>query len=500
MDKESVLLDSEDRMDKALGALDRDFSRLRTGRASTGLVDNIKVDYYGTPTPISQLASVAIPDSRTITIQPWDRGAFASVEKAILKSDLGLTPVNDGKIIRISIPPLTEDRRKELGKLARKSGEEAKVAVRNVRRDANDQIKKMKKDNLITEDEQKKRIEKLENSSVTSWRVESHDIKNMEKYDKFFRRYDKMLESTNTAFAPWTCVGANERASAELEVLTAVTKAVSTAVSTKEKGEHYIPEPQFDTCGYNYPEYKTIEMPALAEVDMNKSLDEAKYEKKLKKYQDKLFKLQNLCYQKKIPVIMCYEGWDAAGKGGNIKRIAAALDPRGYEVHPIAAPEPSELARHYLWRFWTRLEKNGHFTIFDRTWYGRVMVEPIEKLTPEERVNMAYREINEFESQLHDWGAEIIKFWVNVDKDEQLRRFNERENTPEKRWKITDEDWRNREKWDTYEKYVDRMITLTSTDIAPWTILEGNDKKYARIKALKTIVKRLEKRLEKEDK
>ena len=146
MDKESVLLDSEDRMDKALGALDRDFSRLRTGRASTGLVDNIKVDYYGTPTPISQLASVAIPDSRTITIQPWDRGAFASVEKAILKSDLGLTPVNDGKIIR----------RKELGKLARKSGEEAKVAVRNVRRDANDQLKKLEKDKAISEDELKK--------------------------------------------------------------------------------------------------------------------------------------------------------------------------------------------------------------------------------------------------------------------------------------------------------------------------------------------------------
>ena len=145
MDKESVLLDSEDRMDKALGALDRDFSRLRTGRASTGLVDNIKVDYYGTPTPISQLASVAIPDSRTITIQPWDRGAFASVEKAILKSDLGLTPVNDGKIIRISIPPLTEDRRKELGKLAR-----------NVRRDANDQLKKLEKDKAISEDELKK--------------------------------------------------------------------------------------------------------------------------------------------------------------------------------------------------------------------------------------------------------------------------------------------------------------------------------------------------------
>ena len=157
MDKESVLLDSEDRMDKALGALDREFSRLRTGRASTGLVDNIKVDYYGTPTPISQLASVAIPDSRTITIQPWDRGAFAGVEKAILKSDLGLTPVNDGKIIRIMAQPGDMvERRKELGKLARKSGEEAKVAVRNVRRDANDQLKKLEKDKAISEDELKK--------------------------------------------------------------------------------------------------------------------------------------------------------------------------------------------------------------------------------------------------------------------------------------------------------------------------------------------------------
>ena len=156
MDKETVLLDSEERMEKAIATLDREFGRLRTGRASTNLVDNIKVDYYGTPTPISQLASVAVPDSRTITIQPWDRGAFGGVEKAILKSDLGLTPVNDGKIIRISIPPLTEERRKELGKVARKYGEEAKVAVRNVRRDANDQLKKLEKDKAISEDELKK--------------------------------------------------------------------------------------------------------------------------------------------------------------------------------------------------------------------------------------------------------------------------------------------------------------------------------------------------------
>lgn len=156
MDKDSILLDAEDRMDKAMAALDRDFGKLRTGRAGTALVDGIKVDYYGTPTPISQLASVAVPDSRTVTIQPWDKGAFAGVEKAILKSDLGLTPVNDGKIIRISIPPLTEERRKDLVKVSRKYAEEAKVAVRNIRRDANDQLKKLEKDKVISEDELKK--------------------------------------------------------------------------------------------------------------------------------------------------------------------------------------------------------------------------------------------------------------------------------------------------------------------------------------------------------
>lgn len=162
MDKETILLESEDRMDKAMGSLDRDFSKLRTGRAATSLVDNIKVDYYGTPTAISQLASVAIPDSRTITIQPWDKGAFSGVEKAIQKSDLGLNPVNDGKIIRISIPPLTEDRRKDLSKVARKYGEDAKVAVRNIRRDGNEQLKKLEKDKGISEDDFKKSTEDMQ--------------------------------------------------------------------------------------------------------------------------------------------------------------------------------------------------------------------------------------------------------------------------------------------------------------------------------------------------
>jgi ribosome recycling factor len=156
MDRDEILLDTEDRMEKALTSLERDFAKLRTGRASTALVEGMKVDYYGTPTLINQMASVAVPDSRTLTIQPWDKGAFALVEKAILKSDLGLTPVNDGKIIRISIPALTEERRKELVKVSRKYTEEAKVAVRNVRRDANESLKKLEKAKNITEDELKK--------------------------------------------------------------------------------------------------------------------------------------------------------------------------------------------------------------------------------------------------------------------------------------------------------------------------------------------------------
>lgn len=342
----------------------------------------------------------------------------------------------------------------------------------------------------IEKKEQKEREQDLLESKDTKWRVSLFDQWENAHYKKCKKAFSKYMSDTNASSAPWYIIDAGDQKWAELQVMETLVSNIEVALQNQA---HSVPILQ--------NVFPLEPIPRLADIDLqDKILNDEEYKKELKQLQIELGKLHNKLYRKRIPVIITYEGWDAAGKGGNIKRIAAALDPRGYEVHPIAAPEPSEFARHYLWRFWTRLEKNGHFTIFDRTWYGRVMVEPIEKLTPEERVNMAYREINEFESQLHDWGAEIIKFWVNVDKDEQLRRFNERENTPEKRWKITDEDWRNREKWDTYEKYVDRMITLTSTDIAPWTILEGNDKKYARIKALKTIVKRLEKRLEKEDK
>ena len=185
--------------------------------------------------------------------------------------------------------------------------------------------------------------------------------------------------------------------------------------------------------------------------------------------------------------------YTTAGKGGNIKRITEALDPRGYEVQPIASPEPHEKARHYLWRFWTRLPKSGHIAIFDRTWYGRVMVERLEGFCSENDWQRAYNEINAFEKELKDWGAVIIKFWVQIDKDTQLARFQERQNNPEKQWKITDEDWRNREKWDEYEVAVNEMLQKTNTEYAPWHILESVDKKYARIKALKIVIEEIKK-------
>ena len=350
----------------------------------------------------------------------------------------------------------------------------------------------------ITEDEQRKRIKKLMSSDYTSWRIDEHDLYNLKKREKFAKYYEEMISKTNTPSGVWNVIGGDDKTGAKLEMIKALVLAVEGKLEAKASASTFVPKNQIPLANVKPEEFKMAAVSKVSEVPLDKTLTDEEYDKKLEKYQDKLFKLQNLCYQKKIPVVICYEGWDAAGKGGNIRRVANALDPRGYEVEPIAAPDKYELARHYLYRFWTRLENDGHFTIFDRTWYGRVMVEPIENITPADRVEQAYQEINEFEKFLMEWGAVVIKFWINIDKDEQLKRFTLRQNTPEKQWKITDEDWRNREKWDVYEKYIDTMIERTSTKAAPWTIIEGNDKKYARIKALKTIIEKIEQKLDKD--
>ena len=225
---------------------------------------------------------------------------------------------------------------------------------------------------------------------------------------------------------------------------------------------------------------------------MSVSLDREAYEAQREEFNERLLKAEHELYLARIPAVICYEGWDAGGKGGNIKRVTQGLDPRGYEVVPIAAPTKEEKAHHYLWRFWRRIPKAGHITIFDRTWYGRVLVERVEGFCSEADWKRAYDEINEFERQLVDFGAVLVKFWLQIDSAEQLRRFQERQNTPYKQWKITDEDWRNREKRPKYEPAVAEMLRRTSTPHAPWTILEANCKFYARIKALRTVAEALE--------
>ena len=242
------------------------------------------------------------------------------------------------------------------------------------------------------------------------------------------------------------------------------------------------------------PHFKTA--PSLAKVDTSLSLQKDEYREKLFTRQKKIHELHNELYRLRIPMVIVYEGWDAAGKGGNIRRLTEEMDPRGYEVIPIAAPNDVEKAHHYLWRFWTEFPKAGHLTIFDRSWYGRVLVERVEGFCSENDWKQAYREINEMEENFHNYGTALVKFWVHIDKDEQLKRFEARKENPAKLWKLHEEDWRNREKWNLYEKAAEEMFLRTHTPFAPWTIIEGNCKRHARIKAMDVVIEAIEKKID----
>ena len=229
----------------------------------------------------------------------------------------------------------------------------------------------------------------------------------------------------------------------------------------------------------------------LERLDMSLKLPREDYDRWKKVLQADLHQLAYQVYVQKVPVVLVFEGWDAAGKGGVIKRLTEKMDPRGYVVWPISAPVGEDRERHYLYRFWRRLPEQGQISIFDRSWYGRVLVERLEGFCSEADWKRAYGEINEFERQLTDFGTLIFKFWMHISKDEQLRRFRERERTNYKSWKITDEDWRNRGKWEDYEMAAEEMLLKTSTPNAPWTLVEANDKLYGRIKVLRTVAERL---------
>ena len=437
----------------------------------------------------------------------------------------------------------------------------------------------------ISRDEQKKRFKRLEESKETAWRVTEADWKRNKDYDTFLEMNEEMLQRTDTGYAPWTIVEATDKNYAAVKILSTVTDRLEYELNRRrmEREEGAVHPP------VKLPDER-FKNGVLSGVDLTKTLTREEYKERLDKLQKKLEVLHGELYRLRIPVVIGFEGWDAAGKGGAIRRLTSHLDPRGYKVNPTAAPNDVEKVHHYLWRFWREMPKAGHIAIFDRTWYGRVMVERIEgfcseadwkrayqeinemeehmanfgavivkfwihidkdeqerrfkermedpakqwKITDEDWRNRekwdempkaghiaifdrtwygrvmveriegfcseadwkrAYQEINEMEEHMANFGAVIVKFWIHIDKDEQERRFKERMEDPAKQWKITDEDWRNREKWDAYEQAVNEMLVRTSTTYAPWTIIEGNSKYFARVKVLETVVEAMEEKI-----
>jgi polyphosphate:AMP phosphotransferase len=341
----------------------------------------------------------------------------------------------------------------------------------------------------ISKSIQKKRFKRLDSKQATSWKVTKEDWKHHKQYELYTNAIEEMLAKTDTDFAPWTIVEAHDRRFATIKIFQKTIDAIQEKIDQVSAKMPFV-----KSSPRSYDQLDILSSSVLDKVDLSTNLSREEYENSLKNCQIRIHELEHEVYLHRLPVIIIYEGWDAAGKGGNIKRLVSGMDPRGYQVIPIAAPNDIEKAHHYLWRFWTSIPKAGHIAIFDRSWYGRVMVERIEGFCSEEEWKRAYREINEFEEQLVNFGTVLIKFWIHIDSEEQLKRFEDRKSNPNKNWKITEEDWRNREKFDLYREAINEMLYRTSTVYAPWTIVESNCKWYARIKALNTVIREIEKR------
>ncbi|HCI54009.1 MAG TPA: polyphosphate:AMP phosphotransferase [Gallionella sp.] len=336
----------------------------------------------------------------------------------------------------------------------------------------------------LSRDKQEKRLKLLEKDPKTRWRVTERDWEHYKKYDKFRTVGESVIRHTSTAEAPWTIIEGYDPHYRSLTIgkiiLDAIRKRLDDANQKISEVSAPPPLPSIDNLNL------------LKSLNLKQKLDKKTYQDELEKYQGKLALLTRNPKFKKITVIAMFEGNDAAGKGGAIRRITGALDSRYYNVIPVAAPTEEERAQPYLWRFWRHIPRRGRVTIFDRSWYGRVLVERVEKYCSEADWMRAYSEINDFEAQLVRHNIVVVKFWLTISQEEQLRRFKEREAIAFKHFKITPDDWRNREKWTEYEQAVCDMVDRTSTEIAPWTLVEANDKNFARIKILKTLCAQIE--------
>jgi len=339
----------------------------------------------------------------------------------------------------------------------------------------------------LSKDEQKKRLKSLEKDPKTRWRVTETDWQNYKRYAKFRKVSERMLRVTSTAESPWIIVEGTDPRYRYLTIGKTILSTLRQRLDAQVPPVHEEPIP---------PIVPAIDdLLLLKTLDLSKQIKKNVYEDELEKYQGRLNLLTRHDDFKKLSVVVVFEGNDAAGKGGSIRRITQALDARLFRIFPVAAPTEEERAQPYMWRFWRNIPRKGRFAIFDRSWYGRVLVERVEGYCPRTDWMRAYGEINDFEEQLVRNRTVVVKFWLSISKEEQLKRFKEREKVGFKRFKITDEDWRNRDKWNEYEHAVCDMIDRTSTEIAAWTLVEANNKYYARIKVLKTLCEKIEQAL-----
>ncbi len=331
----------------------------------------------------------------------------------------------------------------------------------------------------LSKAQQKARLSKLESDSKTSWRVAKEDWRRFKRYEEFRRISELTLRDTSTGEAPWTVVEGADARSRSVRVGEELLSRLREHLTQRGAGKP--PEPPPDA-------HSSDPLTILDRIDLSQSVDKLDYELELERQQARLNKLSRKVRRQGKSVVVVLEGWDAAGKGGAIRRVIHALDARQFRIIPISAPSPEERAHHYLWRFWRDLPGPGRFTIYDRSWYGRVLVERVEGFATRVEWRRAYGEINEFERQLtRDGRTALIKLWLHLSPEEQLRRFQEREQTPYKAHKIGPEDYRNREKWSSYEAAADQMVSQTSTRAAPWTLVPAECKYVARLRVMEAI-------------
>jgi polyphosphate:AMP phosphotransferase len=349
--------------------------------------------------------------------------------------------------------------------------------------------------------QQKQRLKALEKDPLQRWRITDVDWKHWRMYDRFVEVAEHTIRATSIPQAPWQIVEGMDPRYRSLTVATSIRDAIRARLEARPARSAALKR-RTDPNGvtavepHDDPAAATLDEPlhhtVLTDLDMGLTVGKREYRKELPRLQGRVNTLFRAAKQRGISLVCVFEGWDAGGKGGAVRRLSQALDARDYRAIPIGSPNDEEAAHHYLWRFWRQVRRAGRVTIFDRSWYGRVLVERVEGFASPLEWRRAYSEINEFERQLTAFGIALVKFWLHIMPEEQLRRFEERQNIEYKRWKLTDEDWRNRGKWDSYERAVQEMVERTSTFDAPWTLVEGNCKRFARLKVLRTVSEALE--------